>query len=116
MTIVPIMPLPPPTGIDPVMAPAMPLPIASMPMPMPQAPGTNAVTPGFGQMVSQGIEAVNRQLIGSETDLQEMAAGTEQNLHRVMIRMEDARLSFQLLMQVRNRLLEAYQDVMKMQV
>jgi flagellar hook-basal body complex protein FliE len=114
MTVMPIMPLPPPTGIDPVMAPAMPMSIASMPTL--QAPGTNTVTPGFGQMVTQGIEAVNRQLIGSETDLQEMAAGTEQNLHRVMIRMEDARLSFQLLMQVRNRLLEAYQDVMKMQV
>jgi flagellar hook-basal body complex protein FliE len=32
------------------------------------------------------------------------------------MRLEESRLSFQLLMQVRNRLLEAYQDVMKMQI
>lgn len=114
MTVMPIMPLPPPTGIDPIVAPAPLPPISSIPTLQP--PGANAVTPGFGQMVTQGIEAVNRQLVGSETDLQEMAAGTEQSLHRVMIKMEDARLSFQLFMQVRNRLLDAYQDVMKMQV
>ena len=33
-----------------------------------------------------------------------------------MIRLEEAALSFQLMLQVRNRVLEAYQDVMRMQV
>jgi flagellar hook-basal body complex protein FliE len=48
--------------------------------------------------------------------LQQLATGDAQNLHQVMIRLEESRLSFQLLMQVRGRLLDAYQDVMKMQV
>lgn len=52
----------------------------------------------------------------SQTDLQQLAVGDVQNLHQIMIRMEETRLSFQLVMQVRNRMLEAYQDVMKMQV
>jgi flagellar hook-basal body complex protein FliE len=70
----------------------------------------------FGAMVSQGLEAVNRDLMTSQVDLQQLATGNAQNLHEMMIRLEEGRLSFQLLMQVRGRLLEAYQDVMRMQV
>lgn len=73
-------------------------------------------TPGFGQMVTQGLQEVNQQLMTSQTQLQQLALGEVQNLHQTMIGLEQARLSFQLLMQVRGRLLEAYQDVMKMQV
>ena len=76
----------------------------------------NDAVGSFGRIVTQGIEAVNQELLVSQTDLQQLATGNAQNLHQIMIRMEESRLSFQLLMQVRNRLLEAYQDVMKMQV
>jgi flagellar hook-basal body complex protein FliE len=70
----------------------------------------------FGQLVSQGLERVNTQLLGTQTDLQQLAVGHAGSVHQVMIRMEEARLSFQLMMQVRNRVLEAYQDVMRMQL
>ena len=70
----------------------------------------------FAQMVTKGLGEVNQQLLANQTDLQRLATGDVQNLHQVMIRLEESRLSFQLMMQVRNRLLEAYQDVMKMQV
>jgi flagellar hook-basal body complex protein FliE len=73
-------------------------------------------TIGFSELVSQGLEQVNRQLLTSQTDLQNLAAGNVQNLHQIMIRLEESKLSFQLMMQVRSRLLEAYQDVMKMQL
>jgi flagellar hook-basal body complex protein FliE len=94
-------------------------PIAPPDMTMPALPAPavgNAAAPGFGNIVSQGLDAVNQQLLVSQTDLQSMATGNEQSLHHVMIRLEETRLSFQLMMQVRNRLLDAYQDVMKMQV
>ena len=71
---------------------------------------------GFADLVSQGLDAVNHRLMAGQTDLQSLALGDAQDLHRVMIGMEQARLDFQLLMQVRSRLLEAYQDVMRMQV
>jgi flagellar hook-basal body complex protein FliE len=70
----------------------------------------------FGDLVTQGLSRVNETLQAGEVGLQRLAAGDMQNLHQVMIKLEESRLSFQLLMQVRNRLLEAYQDVMKMQV
>ena len=78
------------------------------------APATAA--PGFGELVTQGIDKVNAALLDGEVQMQRLAAGESGNLHQVMLRLEEARLSFQLLMQVRNRLLESYQDVMRMQV
>jgi flagellar hook-basal body complex protein FliE len=71
---------------------------------------------GFGDLIVQGLSQVNEQLMINQSDLQQLAVGDVQNLHQIMIRMEESRLSFQLLMQVRSRALEAYQDVMKMQV
>lgn len=71
---------------------------------------------GFSDLVSQGLEQVNQQLLTSQSDLQSLAVGNAQNLHQIMIRLEESKLSFQLMMQVRSRLLEAYQDVIKMQL
>ncbi|MNL53036.1 flagellar hook-basal body protein FliE [compost metagenome] len=70
----------------------------------------------FGQLVSNGLTQVNDQLVASQVDLQKLAVGNAQNLHQIMINLEESRLSFQLMMQVRSRLLEAYQDIMKMPV
>jgi flagellar hook-basal body complex protein FliE len=77
---------------------------------------TSAPASDFTQMVSQGLSLVNQQLLTSEAGLQQLASGHVENLHQVMIQLEEARLSFQLLLQVRTRLLEAYQDVMRMQI
>jgi flagellar hook-basal body complex protein FliE len=105
MPVPPILPLPPVASPEPGLMPAMPM------------PGTDAAAaPSFGQMFSQGIQAMNDKLMVSETNLQHLAVGQEQNLHQTMIGMEESRLAFQLFMQVRNRLLSAYDDIMKMQV
>jgi flagellar hook-basal body complex protein FliE len=84
-------------------------------VPQARSPGPDAAGT-FGAMVSKGLSQVNEGLLTSQADLQALAAGDVQNLHQTMIRLEEARLSFQLMMQVRGRLLEAYQDVMKMQI
>jgi flagellar hook-basal body complex protein FliE len=100
-------------------------PVAALPAVDPAAavaasaftPGAQAVQgAGFGQLVSQGLEQVNGTLLDAQVDMQRLAAGDVGNLHQVMLRMEESRLSFQLMLQVRNRLLESYQDVMRMQV
>lgn len=79
-------------------------------------PVTPSHGPGFADMVADGLNKMNDQLVASQVDLQRLASGDMQNLHQVMIRLEETRLSFQLMMKVRSGLLEAYQDVMKMQV
>jgi flagellar hook-basal body complex protein FliE len=77
---------------------------------------TQASQEKFSQWVSRGIEDVNQQLLTSQTDLQALATGEVQNLHQLMIRLEESRIAFQLMMQVRTRLLDAYQEVMRMQI
>jgi flagellar hook-basal body complex protein FliE len=70
----------------------------------------------FGQWFTSQVQKVNGEIAVADKQLQAVATGEAQNLHQVMISLEEARLSFQLLVQVRNRVLEAYQDVMRMQV
>jgi flagellar hook-basal body complex protein FliE len=70
----------------------------------------------FGRWFTQQIGQVDSKLNVADRELQALATGQTQNLHQTMIALEEAKLSFQLLVQVRNRVLEAYQDVMRMQV
>lgn len=80
--------------------------------PAPQA----APAGGFGAMVAEGLEQMNSHLVSAEHDIKQLASGNAPNLHEIMMHMEEAKLSMQLLAQVRNRLLDAYQEVMRMQV
>lgn len=89
---------------------------AAMPaMPSLQPAPTDAVGQ-FGQLVTQGLDRVNNDLVASQVDMQRLATGNATDLHNIMIHLEESQLSFQLMMQVRSRLLDAYSDVMKMQV
>jgi flagellar hook-basal body complex protein FliE len=71
---------------------------------------------GFTHWFAQEVGEVNRAIMTSQEGVSELAAGRATSLHDVMIHMEEAKLSFQLLAQVRNRLLDAYQEVMRTQV
>jgi flagellar hook-basal body complex protein FliE len=75
------------------------------------APGAS-----FADFFTKQVGEMNQQLLGSQADLRELALGGTESLHQVMIRLEQTRIAFQLMVQVRNRLLESYQDVMRMQV
>ena len=70
----------------------------------------------FGTAVTMGLQQVDGSLQASQADLQRLAAGDVSSLHQVMVRLEESRLSMQLVLQVRNRLLESYQELMRMQV
>lgn len=85
---------------------------ATLPKALPAAPSS----PGFLQRVTEGLQEVNQQLLEGQADLQRLAVGETDNLHAVMIRLEESRISLQVLLQARNRVLEAYQDVMRMQI
>jgi flagellar hook-basal body complex protein FliE len=74
------------------------------------------VSANFSTWLSGEVAKVNAQLLVADKQVQELALGRTQNLHDVMIALENARMSFQLMIQLRNRALEAYQDILRMQI
>ncbi|MDR3298453.1 MAG: flagellar hook-basal body complex protein FliE [Candidatus Accumulibacter sp.] len=70
----------------------------------------------FAQVLKNTIEQVNQTQLQAEDMAAKFAAGDGNNLHEVMISLQKANLSFQEMVQVRNRLVTAYHDVMNMQV
>ena len=64
----------------------------------------------------QGIEQLNSQMHANDQAMQNIALGEADNLHQVMMTLERTRLEFELALQVRNKALEAYQELMRMQV
>ena len=70
----------------------------------------------FGQMMKKFVNDVDDKLKVSSSEKNKVLTGEATNLHQAMIAMEEASVSFQLMVEVRNKLLESYQELMRMQV
>lgn len=71
----------------------------------------------FGQALKSAIDQVNQAQASAQQMSQEFAAGNSNvNLQDVMINLQKANLSFQQMVQVRNKLVTAYQNIMNMPV
>ncbi|MDD2365553.1 MAG: flagellar hook-basal body complex protein FliE [Desulfuromonadaceae bacterium] len=78
--------------------------------------GASSTSDGAGKFFSELVSKVNDIQIQSDKSIQGLASGENKNLHEVMIAVEKASISFQFMSQVRNKAIEAYQEVMRMQV
>jgi flagellar hook-basal body complex protein FliE len=70
----------------------------------------------FPGMLNQLLQNVAHSHATADTAVQDLALGQTDNLHAVMLQMAQADLTFHLVLEIRNRLTEAYQDIMKMQI
>jgi len=70
----------------------------------------------FGDLLSKMVGKVNELQNGADKSIQSLATGESKGLHEVMLAVEKASVSFQMLTQVRNKALEAYQEIMRMPV
>jgi flagellar hook-basal body complex protein FliE len=70
---------------------------------------------GFGSLLSSALQQVNQLSGGAEQQISSMLKGGSQDMSTVMIAVEKADVAFQLMMQVRNKIVNAYQDIEKMQ-
>ena len=71
---------------------------------------------GFGDVLNQFVSEVNDKQIASTQAVNDLLSGKEIPLHQAMIAMQEAGVAFQLMVEVRNKLLEGYQELMRMQV
>jgi flagellar hook-basal body complex protein FliE len=109
-------------NVDAAMPEATPLPTTNgieMPSEL-SAPmsslGTQPSSNSFASMLGQFVSDVNTQSTASAQAVNALQSGQNMPLHQAVIAMEEANVSFQLMVEVRNRLLDSYQEVMRMQM
>ena len=81
-----------------------------------QTTGGTGVFESFSSLLTQALQDVNQVHLVADADAAKLAAGEDVDIHQVMIGMEKANVAFGLTLQVRNKLVEAYQEIMRMQV
>ncbi len=70
----------------------------------------------FRSFLEKSINEVNDLLVNSDQKSTEVVTGKAENLHEASIAVEKAETAFKLLVQVRNKVLDAYQEIIRMQV
>ena len=70
----------------------------------------------FSNTLRMAVDRVDGAQKTADAEVQAFVAGESDNVHDAMIAMNEAQLHFQLLTEVRNKLLDGYQEIMRMQV
>jgi flagellar hook-basal body complex protein FliE len=79
-------------------------------------PKEGAAAPGFAEQLKLFVKSVNTEMANSEKISSDFAAGRINNIHETMIASEKAGIAFRLVGSIRERMLEAYHEVMRMQM
>lgn len=74
------------------------------------------VAKSFASYLSDSLEQVNQSQAESAKLNEKFVAGQIQDVHQVMIASQKASLTLQLTMQVRNKVIESYQEIMRMPI
>ncbi len=85
------------------------------PLPEPAAPPSAPAGNEFARIFDRELSRVSTDITAAETAMRDLAQGKPVELHELMIQLERARISVQVFVQVRNKLVESYQDLMRMQ-
>ncbi len=70
----------------------------------------------FGDVLKESINKVTALEKDANTEIEKLAKMENKDIHNTMLAIEKADLSFQLMMQVRNKIITAYEEIMRMQV
>jgi flagellar hook-basal body complex protein FliE len=104
-------------------APVETTPLKAPDILFPSGPGQPAeiasaqpVADSFASMLGRMVADVNARQRAATEAVNALQSGRDVPLHQVIIAMEEASLSFQLMVEVRNKLLESYQEIMRMQI
>ncbi len=83
----------------------------SISKPAQQEPGAD-----FSKTLKDAIQSVDQLQKDADVKMQELVTGKSQNIHETMIAAEKADVALRLMIQVRNKIMDAYQEIMRMQV
>jgi len=78
------------------------------------SPTQKGQSSSFGDMLNEKIQKVDETQKAADTAVQDFATGKSRNLHEAILAMEMADTSLRMAVTVRNKVIEAYQEVMRM--
>lgn len=70
----------------------------------------------FAEYVERSLTDVNRQMNAADQAIDDLASGKNRDIHNTMIAMQKAEVSFELVMQIRNKLIAAYDEIRRMSI
>ncbi len=70
----------------------------------------------FGEMLSESMDQVGRLQTTADRAVEDLTSGRQSDLHSTMIAVEKAGIAMELAMQIRNKLLNAYETIMRQQI
>ncbi|MBC2711756.1 MAG: flagellar hook-basal body complex protein FliE [Desulfosarcina sp.] len=88
---------------------------------LPEMDAPNKQTTGespspFSDYFKSSLADVNRQMLETDQAINDLATGKNQDIHNTMISMKKAEISFELVMQIRNKLMAAYDEIRRMPI
>ncbi|MFO7845616.1 MAG: flagellar hook-basal body complex protein FliE [Balneolaceae bacterium] len=80
------------------------------------SPRTSGSGESFADMLTRAVGSVDETMKESDQNVQSFIAGETDNVHDVMISMQRAQLSFQMMVEMRNKAIEAYHEISRMSI
>ncbi len=78
--------------------------------------GSGQAKTSFMDHLKEAVQEVNQDQISADKKATDLANGKDTNIHETMLSASQAELSFNMMVQVRNKALQAYQEIMRMPV
>jgi flagellar hook-basal body complex protein FliE len=90
--------------------------IAGIVLPGIRPPAAGSGSAGFGSILREAVDQVEGLRSDAGASVSRLLSGEDEELHTAALATQRAELSFELFLQVRNKVVQAYQEVMRMQV
>lgn len=89
---------------------------APSPLKMSDTSDTSKAKKDFGDILTSTIGQVNTSQLDGDLAVDRLQSGEAKHLHEVMIAVEEADISLRMLVQMRNKAMQAYEEIMRMQI
>jgi len=80
------------------------------------SPDDRVTAPGFSEMFERFVKGVDYKKKVAKNEVQDLILGKSDNIHEAMVKVQEAGVAFNLMIQVRNKLVESYKELMRMRV
>jgi len=80
---------------------------------LPKVNAQEASPNSFGKVMAESMKEVNELQAKADISIEELVSGKSKNIHETMINISKADLAFRMTLQIRNKAIEAYQEIMR---